>query len=173
MHAYTLRHALWLLLVLVTGTTLISNNVEANDKAAFWKLQVKGDFAKVLANVKTGLEGQQFVITGEENLSKGLETNKKVFGEDKWNTIGFQNVTAVHFCSLAFNQEVFNLNMDWSVLCPFKLVVYNMKAKPDEITIVTVRPSYLLKEDHHKKAKEIGKKMEDRIVNAIKEGASR
>lgn len=144
----------------------------AHANPAFWKHPVKGDFARVLENVKSGLEGQQFLITGEENLSNGLENNKKVFGE-KWNTIGFQNVTALHFCSLAFNQEVFNLNMDWSILCPFKLVVYNMKAKPDQIFILTVRPTYLLKDDAHKKAPEIGKKMEDRIIRAVMEGASR
>ena len=124
----------------------------------------------MLENVKSGLEGQQFLITGEENLSKGLENNKKVFGE-KWNTIGFKDATSVHFCSLVFNQEVFNLNMDWSILCPFKLVVYNMKARPDQIFILTARPTYLLKDDAHKKAPEIGKKMEDRIIRAVMEGA--
>ena len=143
----------------------------AEDNPALWKHQVKGDFKTVLADLKAGLEARQFQITGEENMSKGLENNKKVFGEDKWNTIGFQNVTVVHFCSMVFNQEVYNLNMDLAILCPFKAVVYNMKAKPDQITILTTRPSYLVTKGTDKKAKEVGKKIEERIVTAIKESA--
>ena len=136
---------------------------------ALWKHQVKGDFNTVLASLKSGLEARQIQITGEENMSKGLENNKKIFGEDKWNTIGFQNVTVVHFCSMVFNHEVYNLNMDWAILCPFKAVVYNMKAKPDQINILTTRPTYLMANDPHKKAKEVAKKIEGRIVSAIKE----
>ena len=139
------------------------------ENSALWKHRVKGDFNTVLTNLKAGLEAKQFQITAEENMSKGLENNKKVFGEDKWNTIGFQNVTVVHFCSIVFNQEVYNLNMDLAILCPFKAVVYNMKAKPDQITILTTRPSYLVAKGTDKKAKEVSKKIEDRIVAAIKE----
>jgi uncharacterized protein (DUF302 family) len=146
--------------------------VHAEENPAFWKYKVKGDFATVLSNIKTGLEADQFLITGEENLSKGLENNKQIFGEDKWNTIGFDNVTAVHFCSMVFNQEVFNIKLDWSILCPFKVVAYTMKAVPQEVTIITVRPSHLLKQDPHKEAEKIGKRMDQRIINAIKAGVS-
>ncbi|MCK5499600.1 MAG: hypothetical protein KAI77_10375, partial [Gammaproteobacteria bacterium] len=104
--------------------------------------------------------------------SKGLENNKQIFGEDKWNTIGFDNVTAVHFCSMVFNQEVFNIKLDWSILCPFSVVAYSMKAVPQEVTIITVRPSHLLKQDHHKEAEKIGIRMDQRIINAIKAGVS-
>lgn len=142
------------------------------ENSALWKYQVKGDFNTVLTQLKSGLEAHQFQITGEENLSKGLENNKNIWGENKWNTIGFQNVTAVHFCSLVFNQEVYNVNMDWAVLCPFKAVVYNMKAKPGQITIQMTRPTYLMAQDPHPKAKEVGKKIEDRIVAAIKEAVA-
>jgi len=136
---------------------------------ALWKHQVKGDFNTVLADLKSGLEAKQFQITGEENMSKGLENNKKVFGEDKWNTIGFQNVTVVHFCSMVHNQKMYNLSMDLAILCPYKAVVYNMKAKPDQITILTTRLGYLVAKDPNKKAREHGKEMEDHIVAAIKE----
>lgn len=170
MHRLFARH-IRLLLVLLLGSFIGTIPVaHAGDNPAFMKLQAKGDFNAVLASVKTALEAKQFLITGEENLAKGLENNKKVFGEDKWNTIGFQNATAVHFCSLAFNQEVFNMTMDWSVLCPFKVVLYSMKAKPDEIHLITARPTYLLAKDPHKKAAEVGKKIEERIAGALKEG---
>ena len=162
--------ALFLTCVLLFWGCLLSSPAFAAENPALWKFQAKGDFNTVLSNLKSGLEGKQFMITGEENLSKGLENNKKIFGEDKWNTIGFQNVTAVHFCSLAFNQEVFNMNMEWSTLCPFKVVVYNMKSKPDQIMILLTRPSYLLAKDPHPKAREIAKKIEDRIESGIKEG---
>lgn len=155
---------------LVFTAGLLPYSAFAADNPALWKFQVKGDFNTVLSNLKSALEAKQFVISGEENLSKGLENNKQIFGENKWNTIGFQNVTAVHFCSLAFNQEVFNINMDWSTLCPFKVVAYNMKSKPDQITILLTWPSYLLEKDPHPKAKAIGKKIDDRIESAIKEG---
>ncbi len=160
------------LLLVFLSLTVGSLYVQAAENPAFWKYKVKGDFATVLSDIKSGLEADQFLITGEENLSKGLENNKQIFGEDKWNTIGFGNVTAVHFCSMVFNQEVFNINMDWSILCPFKVVAYTMKAVPQEVTILTVRPSYLLKKDRHKKAKKIGKRMDQRIINAIKAGVS-
>lgn len=159
--------SLTLALILGTGTTAY-----AADNPALWKHQVKGDFNAVLASLKAGLESKQFQITGEEHMSKGLENNRKTFGEDKWNTIGFQNVTVVHFCSMVFNHEVYNLNMDWAILCPFKAVVYNMKAKPDQITILTTRPTYLLAKDPHKKAREVGKKIEERIITAIKEAVN-
>lgn len=145
----------------------------AAENPALWKYQVKGDFNAVLTDLKAGLEAKQFQITAEENMSKGLENNKKIWGENKWNTIGFQNVTVVHFCSLVFNHEVYNINMDWATLCPFKAVVYNMKAKPDQITILMTRPTYLLARDKHPKAKEVSKKIEDRIVTSIKEAVAR
>ncbi|WP_157648631.1 hypothetical protein [Thiobacillus denitrificans] len=146
--------------------------VRAAENPAFWKHQVKGEFATVLANLKASLEAKQFLITGEENLAKGLENNKQIFGEDKWNTIGFKDATSVHFCSLVFNQEVFNLNMDWSILCPFKLSAYTMKNKPGVVNIITVRPTYLLAKDPHPKAKEIGRKIENRIIEALREGGA-
>jgi len=142
----------------------------AADNPAFLKFHAKGDFATVLTNVKQGLETAQFVISAEENLSKGLENNKQLFPEGQWNSIGFDNVSAVHFCSLVFNQEVFNLNMEWSILCPFKLSIYSMKKAPQDITVIVQRPTYLLAKDPHAKAKDVGKKMEERIVAAIKEG---
>ncbi len=158
-----------LLTFVLVGFAGLSAPGHAAENPALWKYQVKGDFKTVLAGLKVGLEAEQFQITGEENMSKGLENNKKVFGEDKWNTIGFQNVTVVHFCSIVFNQEVYNLSMDLAILCPFKAVVYNMKAKPDQITILTTRPTYLVAKSTDKKAMEVGKKIEDRIVTAIKE----
>jgi uncharacterized protein (DUF302 family) len=144
----------------------------AADNPALWKYEVKGDYSTVLAGIKAELEAKQFMITGEENLAKGLENNKNVFGDNQWNTIGFDNVTAVHFCSLVFNQEVFNINMDWSVLCPFKAVIYNMKGKPGQVTVIMTRPTYLLAPYPHKRAKEIGAKIERRITEAIKQGAA-
>jgi len=162
--------AIFLTCFLAFAGGLLPCSALAAENPALWKFQVKGDFNTVLPNLKSALEAKQFMITGEENLSKGLENNKQVFGETKWNTIGFQNVTAVHFCSLAFNHEVFNINMEWSVLCPFKVVVYNMKSKPDQIMVLLTRPSYLLAKDSHPKAKAIGKKIDERIESAIKEG---
>lgn len=152
--------------------TLLPLAGQAAENPAFWKHEVKGEFATVLADLKSSLEAKQFLITGEENLAKGLENNKQVFGADKWNTIGFKDATAVHFCSLVFNQEVFNINMDWSILCPFKFTAYTMKNKPGVVTIVTIRPSYLLARDPHPKAKEIGRRMENRIIEALREGGA-
>lgn len=149
---------------------LFNSQLLGAENPAFMKFQAKGDFATVLSNVKQALETAQFVISAEENLSKGLEKNKQLFPEGAWNSIGFDNVTAVHFCSLVFNQEVFNINMDWTILCPYKLSIYSMKKAPQDITVVMQRPSFQLAQDPHPKAKEIGKKMEDRIVNAIKDG---
>lgn len=144
----------------------------AADNPAFWKYEVKGDFADVLNRVRNGLLAAQFQITAEENLSKGLENNRHLFPPGKWNTIGFENVTALHFCSIVFNQEVFNIDLDWSILCPFKLVVYNTKKASRDITIVTLKPTYLLAQDKNKKAGEIGKRIEERITSAIREGLS-
>jgi uncharacterized protein (DUF302 family) len=141
-----------------------------SESTALWHHTVKGDFSDVLGKLKTGLQVAQFQLTGEENLAKGLENNKHLFPDGQWNTIGFENVTALHFCSVVFNQEVFNIKMDWSVLCPFKLVAYTMKSAPDEVTILTIRPTYLLANDPHPRAKEIGQKIEDRIVSAVKDG---
>lgn len=81
-------------------------------------------------------------------------------------------MTALHFCSIVFNQEVFNIDLDWSILCPFKLVVYNTRKAPRDITIVTVKPTYLLAQDKNKKAGDIGRRIEARIVRAIEEGLS-
>ena len=151
----------------------LSAPLAAAENSAFLKFHAKGDYATVLSNVKQALEAAQFVISAEENLSKGLENNKEIFPEGKWNSIGFDNVSAVHFCSLVFNQEVFNLNMEWSILCPFKLSIYSMKNAPQDITVIVQRPTYLLSQDPHAKAKEIGRKMEERIVTAIKDGLAR
>ena len=142
---------------------------QAAENPALWKHQVKGDFATVLADLKAGLESRQFQISGEENMSKGLENNIAVFGPDKWNTIGFDNVTVVHFCSLVFNHEVYNLNMDLAIMCPFKAVVYNMQAEPERIHILTVRPAYLVDKDPDPKVRDVGKRVEKDIISAIED----
>jgi uncharacterized protein (DUF302 family) len=171
MNANTIRTAA-IAMAIAFSTALLPMTAQAADNPAFWKYQVKGEFATVLASMKASLEAKQFVITGEENLAKGLENNKQVFGADKWNTIGFKDATSVHFCSLAFNQEVFNISMDWSILCPFKVTLYTMKNKPGVVNVITVRPTYLLAKDAHPKAKEIGRKIEDRIIGALREGGA-
>jgi uncharacterized protein (DUF302 family) len=157
--------------VLSMLAALFPLTVRAADNPAFWKHQVKGEFATVLANVKASLGAKQFQISGEDNLAKGLENNKQVLGVDKWNTIGFRDVTVVQFCSLVFNQEVFNLTMDWSILCPFKVTLYTMKDKPGVVNLITVRPTYLLAKDPHPKGREIGLRMENRILEALREGS--
>jgi uncharacterized protein (DUF302 family) len=141
----------------------------AADNPALWKHQAKGQFDEVVDKIKRGLSVGQFQITAEENLSKGLENNQHLFAPGKWNTIGFDNVRAIHFCSLVFNQEVFNVDLDWSVLCPFKLVAYTTKKEPQNVTIVMVRPTYLLAKDSNKKAAAVGKRIEDRIITALKD----
>lgn len=161
----------WLpLLVLAALLAIVAPPASAAENAAFWKYQAKGDFNEVLTHLKHGLLAAQFQITAEENLSKGLENNKHLFPAGKWNTIGFDNVTAIHFCSVVFNQEVFNVDLDWSVLCPFKIVAYTTKKAPKDVTFVMVRPTFIMDKDKNAKAKGVGKKIEDRIVAAIKEG---
>ena len=105
-------------------------------------------------------------------MSKGLENNKHLFPEGKWNTIGFDNVAAIHFCSVVFNQEVFNIDLDWSILCPFKLVAYTTKAAPKDVTIVIVRPTYIMVSDKNKKAAAVAKRIEERIITAIREASA-
>ena len=155
---------LFFLLLAIAPTSSFSE-----ENPALWKYRTQGHFDAVIEDIKNGLEAAQFTITGEENLSKALARNRRVFGEDKWNTIGFQNATAVHFCSLVLNQEIFNISMDWSILCPFKVVAYTMKAKPDEVTILLARPTYLLEKDPHPQGREVGKSIENRIIEAITE----
>lgn len=153
--------------------SVLGTSVSAADNPALWKTRVTGPFDQVLANLKSGLETGQFLISGEEDLAQGLANNKELLGgELKWNTIGFERATAVHFCSIMFNHEVFNIDMDWSVLCPFKVVAYTMKEAPTSVHIVLVRPTYLLKNDRHKQARDIGKRIEDRMVKAIKAGTA-
>jgi uncharacterized protein (DUF302 family) len=142
---------------------------QAEDNPALWKREVKDNYAAVLEDVKSALEANQFSITGESDLAKALAKNRHVFGQGKWNTIGFQEATAVSFCSLLFNQEVFNLNMDYSILCPFKVVLYSLESRPGMVTILMVRPTYLLAHFKDPSAREIGQKIEDRIVWALDE----
>ncbi len=151
------------------GLTSVPLQAEENTNPAFWKLTVTGDFDSILEDLKAQLQAEQFQILGEESLARGLENNRLALGEDKWNTIGFKEATSIRFCSLVFNHEVFNLNMDWSIFCPFKIVAYTMKKAPREVTIITVRPSYLLRHDSHPRARAIGDKIERRIINTIQD----
>ena len=73
------------------------------------------------------------------------------------------------FLFLVFNQQVFNLNMDYSILCPFKVVLYSMEKSPDSVTIIMVRPTYLLAHFPDPSAKEVAKRIEYRIVAALTE----
>lgn len=144
----------------------------AADNPALWKYKAKGEFTEVLSHVKLGIEAAQFQITQEENLSKGLENNKHLFPEGQWNTIGFDNVASVHFCSIVFNQEAFNIDLDWSILCPFKLVVYSTRKAPKDVAIVLLKPTYILGKDANPKARDVAQRIEKRITDAIKEGLS-
>lgn len=151
---------------------LTAGQVVASDTGnpALWKHHVAGNFEEVLDSIRHGLETEQFTISDEQDLSGALERNKETLGEDRWNTIGFDQVRAVHFCSLLFNQRAFNTNIDLSILCPFKLVAYTMKAAPREVTVITVRPSYLVQHDPEARSRELGQQMEERIIRAIKTG---
>lgn len=152
------------MLVLLGGTPRAG---WADDNPAIWKMEVKDNYVALLEDVKTGLETQQFSILSESNLARALAMNRDTLGKDKWNTIGFDEARAISFCSLLFNQEVLNLNMDYSILCPFKVVLYSMKDKPDLVTIIMVRPTYLLAHYQDPSAQDIAQKIEDRIVKAI------
>ena len=158
--------------VLFVALALIPLAARAADNPALWKYQTKGKFSEVVEHLKHGLLAAQFQITAEEHLSKGLENNKHLFPEGKWNTIGFDNVAAIHFCSVVFNQEVFNVDLDWSILCPFKLVAYTMKTAPKDVTIVIVRPTYIMASDKNKKAAAVAKRIEERIITAIREASA-
>lgn len=164
-----LLHVVVFTLIGLSGTSLPA---QAADNPAFWKYKAKGEFTEVLAHVKLGLEAAQFQITQEENLSKGLENNMHLFPEGKWNTIGFDNVASVHFCSIVFNQEAFNIDLDWSILCPFKLVAYSTRKAPKEVIIVVIKPTYLLGKDTNPKARDVARRIEKRITDAIQEGLS-
>ncbi|MGD2083059.1 MAG: DUF302 domain-containing protein [Chromatiales bacterium] len=142
---------------------------EDDANPAIWKMEVQDNYAALLEDVKSGLEAQQFTVLYVSDLAGALATNREVLGVDKWNTIGFDQAQAVQFCSLLFNQEVLNLNMDYSVLCPFKVVLYSMQDKPDMVTILMVRPTYVLAHYKDPSAAEIGKRIEDRIIAALKE----
>ena len=167
MKAYRL-FLLWALLFAVGAWA----PVHAADNPALWKHYTKGEFGNVIMGLKTGLQVAQFQITAEEHLSRGLEKNKDLFPKGQWNTIGFDNVAAIHFCSVVFNQEVFNVDLDWSILCPFKLVAYTMKPAPKDVTIVIVRPTYIMASDKNKKAAVVAKRIEERIITAIREASA-
>jgi len=136
---------------------------------AIWKRVVKDNYAALLEDVKSNLEVHQFTIVGEHDLAKALATNREVLGKDEWNTVGFSEATALHFCSLVFNKEVFNKNMDYSILCPFKVVLYSMEDSPEMVTVIMVRPTYLLAHYNDPTAYEVGRKIESRILSAIEE----
>lgn len=141
----------------------------ADGNPALWKVEARGDFDTVLAGIKRGLESAQFTVTGEENLARGLEKNAQQFPPGQWNSIGFGRVAAVHFCSLQLSREIFNTDMDWAVLCPFRVMAYSMKNTPDRVTIVLVRPGWILGRDPHPRAPEIARQIEDRIIGAIRD----
>lgn len=157
---------------LVAAAGLFAVCPAAADNPALIKFQAKGGFEDVLHRVKAGLEEKQFLISHEDNLAKALENNKHLFLGGQWNKSGFQNAVAVHFCSLTFNQEVFNTNMDWSVLCPFKVVLYNMKANPELIYIVMTRPSLIFTQDSDPRGQSIGRRIDERITSAIRDGVN-
>jgi uncharacterized protein (DUF302 family) len=154
------------LLAVVLGSSVA---VQADENPAVWKREVKGHFDVVLEDVKSALEASQFTISSEHDLARALARNRDIFGEGEWNTIGYREATAVSFCSLVFNQQVFNLNMDYSILCPFKVVLYSMDEAPDVVTIITVRPTYLLAHFPDPGAKKIAEKIERRILGALTE----
>jgi uncharacterized protein (DUF302 family) len=160
---------LWTALSLLAVLLGSSVAVQADENPAVWKREVKGRYDVVLEDVKSALQASQFTITSEHDLARALAKNRDIFGEGEWNTIGFREATAVNFCSLVFNQRVFNLNMDYSILCPFKVVLYSMDKTPDEVTIITVRPTYLLAHFPDPSAKEIADKIEHRIIEALTE----
>lgn len=58
----------------VLGLAAAPVGVRAAGNPAFWKHEVKGDFADVLSRVRNGLLAAQFQITAEENLSRGWRT---------------------------------------------------------------------------------------------------
>jgi uncharacterized protein (DUF302 family) len=155
-----------LLLAVMLGSSVA---VQADENPAVLKWEVKGRFDAVLEDVKSGLGANQFTIESEHNLARALARNRHVFAEGQWNTIGFREATALSFCSVVFNQKVFNLNMDYSILCPFKVVLYSMDKTPNKVTIIMVRPTYLLAHFPDPSAEEIANKIEHRIVAAIRE----
>ena len=157
--------------LLIIALLSMPDQASAGEHPVIWKYQAKGQFADVVDNLKAGLEAGQFLVSSEEDLAKGLENNRHILGGEKnWNTIGFKHATAIHFCSIRFNHEAFNMDMNLSYLCPFKVVAYTMINSPQTVNIITLRPTYLLKTDKRKTVRQLGKRIEDRIINAIMGG---
>src|SRR4030067_54716 len=80
--AWTVVGLLLCIAVVISG---MAAPARAAENPALLQAPVKGDFATVLTHLKHGLEAGQFIITAEENLSKGLENNKHLFPAGKWN----------------------------------------------------------------------------------------
>jgi len=51
-------------------------------------------------------------------------------------------------------------------------VVYTMKTAPKDVTIVIVRPTYIMASDKNKKAAAVAKRIEERIITAIREASA-
>jgi len=72
--------------------------------------------------------------------------------------IGFKRVTAIHRCFIGFNYKTYKIGMDLPNLCPFKVLADSMRNSPQTAHIITLRPTYLLRQDNRKKVRELGKR---------------
>ncbi|MDH5633934.1 MAG: hypothetical protein OEZ10_13225 [Gammaproteobacteria bacterium] len=110
------------------------------------------------------------MITDAENLPRGTgEQQAPARRRGKRNTVGFEQVTPLNFCSFALYHEAFNTGMNLSNLRPFRLVIYGMGKNPEKITIITVRAPVLMKRDKAKNQR-VARQAKERIIKAITDG---
>jgi uncharacterized protein (DUF302 family) len=134
-----------------------SGRIELTDE--FLVLKVRGPLAEVLAALETAIARRNYFFTGTNNVDDNLRQRAAHLG----GSFAFEHYKVVSFCNLTLANEALAVEPYVGAFMPCRLAVFAPKGS-HQITIVTVRPTYLSRSFKSSEFRQLATRVEADVV---------
>lgn len=143
---------------LLIGLSCAAGDAYALEDAGFeemaYMVKVKKKFDTVVSDLNDAIIDHNFKVINVSNIKKGLGSRDVRFGE----------YTVVEFCNLTLAETVLKRDLRFGLLMPCRVSVYEDK---DEIVIMTVRPTFIIKRLGDPSLMELAADIEKQIIDIM------
>lgn len=128
-----------------------------------YSASAQGDFDIIYKNIKDSLEKNRLFVVFQPNIGANISGFAKRWG-DNYNRNNLDNIKAMVFCNAWYANEMSNLDVKMTALCPLHITLIQQKG----ITTVNfVRPDMIAKDS---KAASVAGELTELIIKSVTEG---
>ncbi len=113
-------------------TLQAAEQTTADSEQTIISLSLKGSFNDIFDATVSSILSKSLTIAHVDNAAQALANSHQEYG---LTTAQYSNAKIISFCSANLSHQLSLENPDFIVLCPFKLSVYQLSEKPNEVTI--------------------------------------